>query len=66
MLRENLQRNGPGERAVWKQVQQEVAVERHPEPAANYLYADGHVSAIGVEQIGQWCDEGVNFVVPPQ
>ena len=63
---ENLQRNGPGERAVWKQVQQEVAVERHPGPAANYLYADGHVSAIGVEQIAQWCDEGVNFAVPPQ
>jgi len=33
---------------------------------ANYLYADGHVEAISSAQIAEWCDDGVNFAVPPQ
>ena len=62
----NLKRNGPGKRFVWKAVQGEVAVDRHFGTAANYLYADGHVEAIGSEQISAWCDEGFNFAIPVQ
>jgi prepilin-type processing-associated H-X9-DG protein len=62
----NLQRNGPGDRYVWKAVEAEVAVDRHGGNVANYLYADGHVAAIGADQIAQWCDEGFNFAIPPQ
>jgi prepilin-type processing-associated H-X9-DG protein len=47
-------------------VKKEVAVDRHQGTTANYLYADGHVTAIAAEQIGQWCDEGQNFAKPPQ
>ncbi len=63
---ENLRRNGPTERSVWQDVTKEVAVDRHQGTTANYLYADGHVAAIAVEQISQWCDEGQNFSKPPQ
>ncbi len=63
---DNLQNNGPAGRAVWTDVNREVAVDRHHGTTANYLYADGHVAAIAAEQIGQWCDEGTNFAIPPQ
>jgi prepilin-type N-terminal cleavage/methylation domain-containing protein/prepilin-type processing-associated H-X9-DG protein len=39
---------------VFQGVSNEVAVDRH-EGVAHYLYADGHVEAIGAEQISQWC-----------
>lgn len=71
----NLARNDE-ERAVWRQVAGdpddrrswpgELAVDRHQGDVANYLYADGSVRAIAAEQIAAWCDEGTNFVMPPQ
>lgn len=73
--RTNLARNET-ERAVWRRVAGdpnnssfypgELAVDRHQEIVANYLYADGGVRAISSDQIAQWCDSGVNFVIPPQ
>ncbi|MEQ8847808.1 MAG: DUF1559 domain-containing protein [Botrimarina sp.] len=72
----NLAANGPGQRAVWKAVAGdpnqpklypgELAVDRHSGTIANYLYADGGVRAIDAAQIARWCDEGVNFIAPPQ
>lgn len=62
----------------WAQIRREVAVSRHggdprdsPEfesnsGVANYLYADGHVTAIPASQIAQWVDDGFNFAVPPR
>lgn len=44
----------------------EVAIERHRGDVANYLYADGHVSAISSSQIADWCSEGFDFARPPQ
>ncbi|MEM9656883.1 MAG: DUF1559 domain-containing protein [Planctomycetota bacterium] len=71
----NLARNAT-ERSVWRRVAGdptdrqnwpgELAVDRHQGGVANYLYADGSVHAIAVDQIAAWCDEGFNFVRPPQ
>jgi len=44
----------------------EVAVDRHTGAVANYLYADGHVSAIAASQIAEWVDEEFNFARPPR
>ena len=44
----------------------EVDVDRHSHSSANYLYLDGHVSSISVEQIRQWCDQQFNFALPQQ
>lgn len=73
--RTNLQRN-ESERAVWRRVvgdpenQQsfpgELAVDRHQSSVANYLYADGGVRAIAAGQVADWCDSGMNFVLPPR
>jgi prepilin-type processing-associated H-X9-DG protein len=60
---DNLARNS-SERAVWNAVQKDVPVDRHHGTVANYLFADGHVEAIPLEQISQWCDAGENFAVP--
>jgi prepilin-type N-terminal cleavage/methylation domain-containing protein/prepilin-type processing-associated H-X9-DG protein len=53
-------------KTVFKQVAQDVAVERHTGRVANYLYADGHVEAIAAEQIAKWCEEGFDFALPPR
>lgn len=50
--------------AVWKAVQQGIAVERHAGGVANYLYADGHVAAIPAAEVAEWCHTGVNFIRP--
>ncbi len=63
---EMLARNDPPGRAVWNRVRTEIAVDRHQGTVANYLYADGHVSAVAAERIEQWCDEGVNFALPAE
>lgn len=63
---ENLSANGPGEREVWNAVSGEIAVDRHQGKTANYLYADGHVEVIAADRIGEWCDEGFNFAIPPE
>ncbi len=43
----------------------EIAVERHS-GTTHFLYADGHVELVPVEQIARWVDEGHNFAKPPQ
>lgn len=70
----NLSNNAPPQRAVWNAVAGdevegvpgELAVDRHQGTVANYLYADGSVRAISADQVAQWCDEGFNFILPPQ
>ena len=49
---------------VLRAVQSEVAIGRHQGDVANYLYADGHVTAITAGQIAQWCEEGYDFAKP--
>jgi prepilin-type N-terminal cleavage/methylation domain-containing protein/prepilin-type processing-associated H-X9-DG protein len=44
----------------------EVAVDRPAGGVANYLYADGHVSALPASQIAEWVEEEFNFARPPQ
>jgi prepilin-type N-terminal cleavage/methylation domain-containing protein/prepilin-type processing-associated H-X9-DG protein len=61
---ENLSRNEPPGHAVWNRVKTEIAVDRHQNSVANYLYADGHVSPLAAEQIAEWCDAGANFALP--
>ncbi len=66
---DNIRRNGPGERYVWKAVTAEVAVGRHNGNSANYLYADGHVQAIASEVVFRWTiepeeDDPWNFAKP--
>lgn len=71
---QNLANNAPPQRAVWttvdgdpdQDIPRHLAVDRHRGGVANYLYADGHVSAITADQIAEWCDAGFNFVIPPQ
>jgi prepilin-type processing-associated H-X9-DG protein len=43
-----------------------VAVDRHAGDVANYLYADGHVSAIAASQIAEWVEGKFNFARPPR
>lgn len=70
----NLANNDSSQRAVWRRVvgdpegghPGELAVGRHQGSTANYLYADGGVRAIASDQIAQWCDDGFNFIAPPQ
>jgi prepilin-type processing-associated H-X9-DG protein len=61
-----LLRNDPPGRSVWNRVRNDIAVDRHQGTVANYLYADGHVSAITSEQIAQWCDAEFNFAAPSE
>ena len=49
---------------VYDFVSGEVDVERHHDSVANYLYLDGHVSAVSSEQIREWCDQAFNFAKP--
>ena len=54
---------------VFAEMRGEVAVDRHAGGVANYLFADGHVESIDVEEIQRRCDEGTtlrNFVRPPE
>jgi prepilin-type processing-associated H-X9-DG protein len=60
----NLANRGAPHFAVYKEVEKEVALDRHPGETANYLYADGHVDSISAEQIATWCSEGFNFAAP--
>jgi prepilin-type processing-associated H-X9-DG protein len=60
----NLANRGAPHFAVYKEVEKEVALDRHPGDSANYLYADGHVDIITKEQIATWCSDGFNFAVP--
>jgi prepilin-type N-terminal cleavage/methylation domain-containing protein/prepilin-type processing-associated H-X9-DG protein len=60
----NLANRGAPHFAVYKEVEKEVALDRHPGDTANYLYADGHVDSISKEQIATWCSDGYNFAAP--
>lgn len=60
----NLANRGAPHFAVYKEVEKEVTLDRHPGSTANYLYADGHVDSISSEQIATWCSEGFNFAAP--
>lgn len=52
---------------VWSAIQKELATNRH-RGAANYLFADGHVSAVAESEVQQWVDDdlknGTNFARP--
>jgi prepilin-type N-terminal cleavage/methylation domain-containing protein/prepilin-type processing-associated H-X9-DG protein len=54
------------EQTIWNIVNTEVATDRHFMSVSNFLYGDGHVSAIAQEQIATWCNEGFDFAMPPQ
>jgi prepilin-type N-terminal cleavage/methylation domain-containing protein/prepilin-type processing-associated H-X9-DG protein len=42
----------------------EIAIDRHHD-ASHFLYADGHVELISVEQIEAWAAQPYNFAKPP-
>ena len=48
---------------VMKTIASEVAIDRHA-GGSNFLYADGHVSFVSKEQIGEWVDGPVAFATP--
>jgi prepilin-type processing-associated H-X9-DG protein/prepilin-type N-terminal cleavage/methylation domain-containing protein len=48
---------------VMKTIASEVAVDRHA-GGSNFLYADGHVSFVTKDQIGEWVDGPVAFAKP--
>ena len=56
----------PTARERWKQIQLEIAVDRHAGSIANYLYADGHVKPIAADEVNAWVEEGFNFARPPR
>nr|WP_315861145.1 hypothetical protein [Aeoliella mucimassa] len=47
-------------------IEHEVAIGRHSDTVANYLYADGHVQAIAAAQIAEWAEESFHFARPPK
>lgn len=63
---QNLDNRGSPHFAVLNAVKSEVAIDRHQGSAANYLYADGHVTPIAADRIAQWCSEGFDFAKPRQ
>jgi prepilin-type processing-associated H-X9-DG protein/prepilin-type N-terminal cleavage/methylation domain-containing protein len=50
----------------WDAIQLELAVDRHAGNTANYLYADGHVSAVAASEVAEWVEHGINFAKPPK
>jgi prepilin-type N-terminal cleavage/methylation domain-containing protein/prepilin-type processing-associated H-X9-DG protein len=54
----------PAER--FERIEHELAIDRHTGNVANYLYADGHVSAISASEVAEWVEEGFNFARPPR
>lgn len=51
-------------RAVVTAVGNEIAIDRHHD-TSHFLYADGHVELISVEQIEAWAAQPFNFAKPP-
>jgi prepilin-type N-terminal cleavage/methylation domain-containing protein/prepilin-type processing-associated H-X9-DG protein len=51
-------------RAVVTAVGNEVAIDRHQD-CSHFLYADGHVELISVEQLEAWAAQPFNFAKPP-
>jgi prepilin-type N-terminal cleavage/methylation domain-containing protein/prepilin-type processing-associated H-X9-DG protein len=51
-------------RAVVTAVGSEVAIDRHQD-TSHFLYADGHVDVISVEQLETWAAQPFNFAKPP-
>ncbi len=52
------------QKKVMEAIANEVAIDRHHE-TTHFLYADGHVALIPVEQLQQWVDQPFNFAKPP-
>jgi prepilin-type N-terminal cleavage/methylation domain-containing protein/prepilin-type processing-associated H-X9-DG protein len=50
--------------AVVTAVGNEIAIDRHQE-TSHFLYADGHVDVISVEQLETWAAQPFNFAKPP-
>ncbi|MCA9218632.1 MAG: type II secretion system protein [Planctomycetales bacterium] len=51
---------------MWQTIETNIALERHQEKVANYLYADGHVVAIPSSQIREWVDNQHPFLLHSQ
>lgn len=49
---------------TWSKLNREIKPDRHQGTVSEYLFVDGHVRAISVDVIRQWCDEGYNFGLP--
>ena len=49
---------------VVKAIDKEIAIDRH-NGTSHFLYADGHVELISVEQIEEWAQEQFDFAKPP-
>lgn len=45
-------------------IEKEVAIDRHS-GASHFLYANGHVELISVEQIEEWAKQQFDFAKPP-
>jgi prepilin-type N-terminal cleavage/methylation domain-containing protein/prepilin-type processing-associated H-X9-DG protein len=52
------------QKTVLQTVGNEIAIDRHQD-TSHFLYADGHVEVISVEQLEQWVDQPFNFAKPP-
>ncbi len=52
------------QKQVLEAVGNEVAIERHHD-TTHFLYADGHVDLIPVEQLERWVEQPFNFAKPP-
>jgi prepilin-type N-terminal cleavage/methylation domain-containing protein/prepilin-type processing-associated H-X9-DG protein len=65
-------------RLIWNRILADIQPDRHRsgyafgrgqerlDGSANYLYADGHVTAIPARRIKGWADGMINFAEPPQ
>jgi prepilin-type N-terminal cleavage/methylation domain-containing protein/prepilin-type processing-associated H-X9-DG protein len=63
---------------AWNRILADIQPDRHrlgvgkgrgpdrTEGTANYLYADGHVTAIPAARIKQWADQNLDFARPPR
>lgn len=49
---------------VFQAISAEVAVDRHG-GSTHFLYADGHVELISIQQIDEWATQPFNFAKPP-
>lgn len=57
-------RNGAEGEEIFESMASEVAVTRHHNSTANYLYLDAHVDSIPAATIAEWCNERRNFGKP--
>jgi prepilin-type N-terminal cleavage/methylation domain-containing protein/prepilin-type processing-associated H-X9-DG protein len=48
---------------VMSAVESDISIDRHG-GAAHFLYGDGHVDLISIDQVQSWCDQQFNFALP--